>query len=126
MMLWLDDMRKPPWGYELWAKSYDQCVKLLLKHGDDIEHVSLDHDLSEEHYATASTEYTEGQPIDRSAFKEKTGYDILSWMHEHNHWVPDISIHTMNPKGAQDMMTKLQNRAPAHVKFRRVHLSQMV
>ena len=46
-------------------------------------------------------------------------------MHEHDKWVPDISVHTMNPKGAQDMMTKLQNRAPAHVKFRRIHLGQM-
>ena len=121
MMLWLDDIRKPPWGYELWAKTYDQCVELLLKHGDAIEHVSLDHDLGPEAYATVDGD----QPIDRSSLTEKTGYDVLSWMHENNKWVPDISVHTMNPKGAQDMMTKLQNRAPAHVKFRRIRLGQM-
>jgi hypothetical protein len=119
--LWLDDMRKPPWGYDLWAKTADEAIRMLQEH--DVEHVSLDHDLADEHYKTVESSPGYGEPpkaIDRSAFVEKTGYAVLEWMHENDRWVADISVHTLNPTGGEDMMRKLQNRAPAHVQFRRV------
>ena len=115
--LWLDDRRKTPVGYTLEAKTADECIALLEKHGDDIEHVSLDHDLADAAYHVTMDVNV---PIDRSALVEKTGYAVLEWMHEHDRWVPDISIHSLNPRGAQDMLNKLENRAPKHVKFRRV------
>jgi hypothetical protein len=124
MKLWLDDMRKPPFGYDLWAKTADQAIAMLEKHGDRIEHCSLDHDLAEDHYETAAEFSGYGlapTPIDRSRFKEKTGYAVLEWMHETGRWVADISIHTLNPRGGEDMMSKLKNRAPAHVVYRRVY-----
>lgn len=116
MRLWLDDKRTPPWGYELWAKTADEAIEMLQRH--EVTHCSLDHDLADEHYPAAIA----GGPIDRPFYTEKTGYAVLEWMHEHDRWVADISVHTMNPRGGDDMMAKLRNRAPAHVTFRRVRL----
>jgi hypothetical protein len=127
LKLWLDDRRKPPWGYDLWAKTAKEAIEMLERHGRFIVHCSLDHDLADEHYASLLDEepgVSLGRApamdtVDRSKFVEQTGYAVLEWMHEHDAWVPDISVHTLNPKGGQDMMRKLENRAPAHVKFRR-------
>jgi len=122
LWLWLDDMRLPPWGYDLWAKTADEAISLLEFHGGKVTHCSLDHDLADEHYA-AHHDNSGGYmdpviPIDRSEYKEKTGYEVLEWMHEHDAWVSDVSVHTMNPKGRLDMLRKLEHRAPAHVSFR--------
>jgi len=119
MKLWLDDIRKPPWGYDFWAKTADEAIAILQEH--PIEHCSLDHDLADEHYAKQRPAGYMGAPgIDRGGYTEKTGYAVLEWMHEHNRWVPDISVHTLNGRGGDDMMAKLRNRAPAGVKFRRI------
>jgi hypothetical protein len=115
--LWLDDLRTAPWGYDLVAKTADECIEMLKTHV--IRHCSLDHDLAPEHYPTESTGYYE-PPIDRSAFKEKTGYDVLAWMQESGAWVPEIHVHTLNARGAEDMLAKLKNRAPEWVVYRRV------
>ncbi len=114
--LWLDDRRTAPWGYDLVAKDADSCIALLEQYGDEIEHCSLDHDLGAEHYVISDP----ANPVDRSGYVEKTGFQVLEHMQETGRWVSDISIHSLNPRGAQDMMNKLENRAPAHVKFRRV------
>jgi len=53
MRLWLDDVRMSPWGYDLWAKTYDECVRLLEEHS--VGHVSLDHDLGTEHTPSQQT-----------------------------------------------------------------------
>jgi len=121
--LWLDDMRKKPFDYDLWAKTADECIAMLQAH--DVEHVSLDHDLADEHYEDADEPGGYGSPptpIDRRRHKEKTGYDVLLWMEEHGRWVPDISVHTMNPRGGEDMMRKLRHKAPDGVTYRRVNL----
>ena len=108
--VWLDDRRRMPIGYTHWVKTADEAIALLEAY--DVEHISLDHDLGDEHYHVG--------PIDRTSYKEKTGYAVLEWMHEHDRWTADISVHSLNPKGAGDVMTKLRNRAPSHVVFRRV------
>jgi hypothetical protein len=119
MKLWLDDKRKPPWGYDLWAKTAKEAIAMLEEHGDKIEHCSLDHDLADEHYKDLFDSEPDAE-INRSVFVEQTGYAVLEWMHETGRWTADISVHTLNPKGGQDMMRKLESRAPSHVKFRRV------
>lgn len=120
MKLWLDDKRKPPWGYDLWAKTVKEAIAMLEEHGDAIVHCSLDHDLADEHYKQLFDGEDE-DPVDRSVFVEQTGYAVLEWMHEHGRWTADISVHTLNPKGGEDMMRKLRVSGPSHVKFRRVH-----
>jgi hypothetical protein len=84
---------------------------------------SLDRDLADEHDDTVRSAYAEIVPdltaIDRSMFVELSGYAVLESKHEHDHWVADISIHTLD-LGALDMMAKLRNCAPPRVEFRRV------
>lgn len=119
--LWLDDNRKPPWGYSLWAKTAAEAIQMLQDH--EVEHCSLDHDLAEEHYADAieSSGYSEPpRPIDRSKYKELTGYAVVEWMHANNRWVAEIHVHTLNKRGAEDMMAMIRKHAPDHVEGRRV------
>src|SRR5271155_3815583 len=99
MRLWLDDRRKPPWGYDLHAKTYEECVEMLERYGDQIVHVSLDHDLYDEHYEPEPTGYMPAPPLNRSKYKEKTGYAVVEWMVETGRWVLDISVHTLNKRG---------------------------
>jgi hypothetical protein len=118
--VWLDDSRKPPFGYDLWAKTTPDAIRMLEEY--DVEHISLDHDLFEEHYTDsfAAATMEEPPPLDRSKYKELTGYAVLEWMEENNRWVADISVHTLSPRGSHDMLTKLRLAAPDHVEFRRV------
>lgn len=119
MKLWLDDTRKPPWGYDLWAKTADECIEMLQRH--EVKHVSLDHDLAEEHYAVQDG----GGPWDRSALKEKTGYAVIEWMATTGKWVAEIHVHSLST-GAQDMIDKLREAAPAGVTYARVKPRQPV
>jgi hypothetical protein len=121
MKLWLDDMRKPPFGYDLVAKTADECIQMIKDHR--VEHVSLDHDLCPAHYSLAESSYGYGEPpriLDRSGFQEKTGYAVLEWMREANVWVPEIHIHTLNTQGGEDMLALLKAHAPPEVVFKRV------
>ena len=116
MKLWLDDVRKPPWGYDLWAKTYEECVAMLESH--PVAHVSLDHDLALEHYtAAASTGYM-GTDIPRASFTKKTGYDVLIWMKDSGRWPAEVLVHTLNETGRRDMLALLQRHAPKRVRWK--------
>lgn len=96
--LFLDDLRGP-WGPE-WhlVKTYDACIEAIEQGG--VEHLSLDHDLSELHYG--------GQLGD-----EKTGYHVVLWMAEFNKWPSKtLIIHTMNPAGRERMLQTAKRYAP--------------
>lgn len=123
MKLWLDDRRKPPWGYDLWARDFDEAVALLTAHKDLLEHVSLDHDLADAHYESAADGGygVAPTPIDRSKYKEKTGYDVALYMVEHGLWpTTSVYVHSLNGTGAADMIALLTRHAPAHITIRRV------
>jgi len=86
--VWLDDFRPAPAG---WIRTYwPEEVIELLKTGD-VEEISLDHDLGD-HYG---------------AGKERTGYDVLTWMEEavltEGFIPPIINIHTANPVAEKRM-----------------------
>jgi len=91
--LWLDDIRDPiDQGYVgwTWVKTVDDAIS-LLKTGNVVR-ASLDHDLS----LLATLGYPD---------KEKTGYDVICWMEEHNIWPEKgVRVHSMNPVGRQRMM----------------------
>jgi hypothetical protein len=114
MWLWLDDVRRPPSNYEWWAKTVDEAIEYLST--GKVTHCSLDHDLADEHYKSIGG-YGEAA-LDRSRYKERTGYDVIRWMVETGNWCADITIHTMNPAGRRDMTNLLANRAPEHVVWR--------
>jgi len=81
--VWLDDIRKKPFGFDVWVNTADEAIAALAV--GDVELISLDHDLAAEHYPDAGGGYGEGS-LDRSRFREKTGYDVVLWMAEHNVW----------------------------------------
>lgn len=85
--VWLDDVRKPPtpFGWD-WFKSEKPLRLFYLVHEDQIEEMSLDHDL----------------------WNGSTGYDFLVWLEEKIFTreftrLPKISIHSMNPVGKYRM-----------------------
>lgn len=102
------------------AKTADEAVEFLRTR--IVWHVSLDHDLDDEHYAFQDDAPGYGEPPrkwERSRFRVKTGYAVLEWMRESGAWVPEILVHSLST-GADDMMEFLRRHAPEWVKFRRV------
>lgn len=91
--MWLDDVRDPAYfgciGWT-WVKTYEDAVQLLAT-GTVVE-ASLDHDLD----GLSSVGYVSG---------ERTGYDVVCWMEEHNVWPPEgVHVHSFNPAGAKRML----------------------
>ena len=89
-MLYLDDERKTPPGWEC-AKTAQDAI-LLLQEGT-FTHVSLDHDLG---------------PSEAG-----TGYDVACWIEEQamNGTLPKLVcfVHSANPVGRQRMKSALVN-----------------
>jgi hypothetical protein len=77
MKLYLDDERQPPVGWVLVKTAHD-AIQILSE--QEVNHVSLDHDLGPE--------------------ENGTGYDVLLWIEEQvataGYRPPIISIHTAN------------------------------
>ena len=98
MMLWLDDFRNPAaHGYFLarWAKTYEEAIDLLDT--GEITFASLDHDLGWESTLGLTT-------------REKTGYDVICFIEEHNLWPIDgIAVHSSNPVGRERMNQVIYN-----------------
>lgn len=97
--LWLDDERPCPYvGNWLVAKNYEQAVQILRTHV--VNRSSLDHDLSWEHYVPGAYHLPEVY----NNFTEKTGYDLVKWMHENDCWPLQAPVvHSQNPVGARRM-----------------------
>lgn len=122
LKLWLDDLRRMPVGYSVLAKTVEEAISWLQARV--IWHVSLDHDLADEHYEEGTRldnlPYNEGGGAwDRSKFTVKTGYAVLEWMRDNDAWVPDIQVHSLS-SGGNDMMAFMRKHAPEWVEFRRV------
>ena len=117
MKVFLDDFRIPldaakymhtrvgsknPIYLDKWevVRNYDEFVKVVSGNFDFITHVSFDHDLADEHYATESWEQTD-------LYLEKTGLDCAKWLknfyQENQTDLPEIFIHSMNPVGTENI-----------------------
>jgi hypothetical protein len=90
MKVYLDDERTAPDGWIL-VKKVEDVIYLY----DNITDLSLDHDLGE---------------------GNKTGYDFLCWLEEKLFCfpgtiskLPNITIHSQNPVGRQNMQRVLQS-----------------
>lgn len=105
MKLFLDDMRRPPFGWDR-VLTADECIVTLVSRR--VEELSLDHDLHEEHYNTS---------LDPSTYLHKTGMAVVEWLilAEAKMWPPVIYVHSLNEKGRNEMLVKLRQRAPSHV-----------
>ena len=104
MKLWLDDYRRPPFGFD-WVKTADDAIKALST--GKYTTVSLDHDLCEAHYAGLPTSV-------------KTGYDVVRWMVQNHVWPQLVMVHSMSPSGVDRMLSLLTSCAPGNVTVRRV------
>ena len=89
--IWLDDVRDAPDDSWTIARTYDECVNILMFTLDCVSDISLDHDLGE----------------------EKTGYDIAKLIEElvqdYNYFPPRIFVHSDNPVGRANMWAAIQS-----------------
>jgi hypothetical protein len=89
MKVFLDDLRKPPKGWEL-VRWPDEAIELLET--GEVTEISLDHDLGDD---------------DRG-----TGYDVVLWMEEavfSGFKPPIIHIHTANISARLKMESGVEN-----------------
>jgi hypothetical protein len=112
--IYLDDIRTP--NDERWiiCRDYDEFVNRVNEIGlDNIETISLDHDLGE----TAIREYfknvTNNYILDYENIHEKTGYDCSKWLVEKSIEtginLPTILTHSANPIGSANIMGYINN-----------------
>ncbi len=90
MKIYLDDERPTPKG---WIRVYwpDEAIKLLQ--ANDVEVISLDHDLGDD--------------------EKGTGYDVVTWIEEQvattNYIPPIIKVHSANPSAKEKMQRGIQS-----------------
>jgi 5-formaminoimidazole-4-carboxamide-1-beta-D-ribofuranosyl 5'-monophosphate synthetase len=112
--VYLDDIRTP--NDERWiiCRNYNEFVNKVDEIGlDNIETISLDHDLGE----TAIREYfknvTNNYILDYENIHEKTGYDCAKWLVEKSIEtevnLPTILTHSANPIGSANIMGYINN-----------------
>jgi len=112
--VYLDDVRTPTEGDWTVVRNYDEFVNLINFHGiENIETISLDHDLGEgamvEYYTNVKNNFT----LDYNNIKEKTGYDCCKFLvnlsMSKNIILPQIYVHSANPIGSANMMGYINN-----------------
>ena len=114
-VLWLDDIRDPKqqvWNNWIarnvgnplhmnihWVLKYHQFIDWIETNGLP-DMICFDHDLSDIH-------------INKSTYKEKTGYDCAKWLVEYcienNQKLPEYFIQSANPIGAENIDKYLKN-----------------
>ena len=107
--LFLDDCREPvsflnaELGEWYTVRNYNQFVETIMGKGMP-DWISFDHDLADEHYHQPAED---GQPLDYTKYKEKTGYDCAVWLIEYcmktNQPLPQWQVHSFNPMGRKNI-----------------------
>jgi hypothetical protein len=112
--IYLDDIRTPDDERWIICRNYNEFVNKVDEIGlDNIETISLDHDLGE----TAIREYfknvTNNYILDYDNIHEKTGYDCAKWLVEKSIEtgvnLPTILTHSANPIGSANIMGYINN-----------------
>ena len=112
--IYLDDVRTPVEGNWIVVRNYQEFVDKVNELGlDNIELISLDHDLGDtamnEYYNNVSPNYT----LDYNNITEKTGLDCCKFLvaESMNTKVPlpQIYVHSANPIGSGNMMGYINN-----------------
>ena len=88
MILWVDDLRRPPSDRHYWVKSVN-AAKSVIKEKQHFDYLDLDHDAGD--YAHDGGDYIR----------------LLDWLEEQRMQFP-IKLHTMNPVGRQNMRAIIQ------------------
>lgn len=112
--VYLDDYRIPLDEEWVVVINYDEFVAKVSEIGlENIEVISLDHDLDD----TAMQEYyrnvVPNAIIDYSNIAEKTGYDVAKWLVAESMAkgvpLPQIYSHSANPVGAANIIGYINN-----------------
>jgi hypothetical protein len=107
--VYLDDCRVPIDKDWIVVKTYEEFVDKVKEIGlENIDIISLDHDLSlcamNEYFNNCVPNFT----IDYNNIKEKTGYDAAKWLVnesiETDIKLPTIYTHSANPVGCANIM----------------------
>lgn len=116
MKIFLDDERRVgqvtwvdiPVGPWTTARNYN-TFKQLLDNAENIEFVSFDHDLGYEHYGHGLND----DEIPYDSYTEKTGlhcaHALVDWCINNNKPLPNYEVHSMNPVGAANIRSLLEN-----------------
>lgn len=90
MKIFLDDERPTPNG---WVRCFWPQAVIDILQTNDVEEISLDHDLGNDEIGT--------------------GYDVLTWIEEqvvlHQYHAPRIRVHSSNPAARQRMEQAIQS-----------------
>lgn len=112
--IYLDDIRTPVEKDWIVLRNFDEFINKIEEIGlQNIETISLDHDLGE----SAMNEYFNNiKPnfiLDYNNITEKTGYDVAKWLVnksiEEDIKLPIIYTHSANPIGSANIMGYINN-----------------
>lgn len=112
--IYLDDVRTPLQDDWVVVRNYDEFVsKIRLVGLDNIEVISLDHDLGDSAMVEYYNNVKDNYQLDYTNITEKTGYDcckfLVSESMSKNIPLPQIYVHSANPIGSANMMGYINN-----------------
>jgi hypothetical protein len=111
--IYLDDIRTPiEDGWEV-VRNYEQFVSTIMYIGlDNIELISLDHDLGDTAMKEWHTNVYRNYTLDYNNITEKTGMDCAKWLVEqwmNGERVVDVFTHSANAIGSANIMGYINN-----------------
>lgn len=105
MKLYLDDLRTPIEEFDFIARSYEEAIAIIEKHGP-MSYISFDHDLGED---------DDGRLL-------KSGFDFVKWLVKADNngyycFTDDFTykVHSQNPVGKANIIALLEG----YFKFKR-------
>lgn len=125
--IYLDDIRHPISSYNYtkderyisleWiiVRNYKEFINCVKENDvDNINFISFDHDLSEEHYdLVGKTDYLSFEEYYNNPDREMTGYDCAKWLcdycYDNNYKFPYYLIHSWNMTGSKNIRTYINN-----------------
>ena len=112
--IYLDDVRIPTDSRWTLVKNYDEFVAEINLVGlDQVEFISLDHDLGDEAMVEYYNNVKNNYRFDYDSIKEKTGYDCAKWLVQQSIDkdipLPTVKIHSANPIGAANICGYINN-----------------
>lgn len=111
--IYLDDVRTPIDPTWIVVRSYDEFVTKVNEIGlENIEVISLDHDLGDSAMKEWHTNVYHNYKLDYNNITEKTGYDCAKWLVEQ--WldgkpVVNVYTHSANAIGSANIMGIINN-----------------
>lgn len=111
--IYLDDIRTPVEDGWTVVRNYEQFVSTIMYIGlDNIELISLDHDLGDTAMKEWHTNVYHNYKLDYNNITEKTGMDCAKWLVEqwmNGEKVVDVFTHSANAIGSANIMGYINN-----------------